>query len=89
MARLIRKDIDRVSANDGTSADGTDHDATPPPQPTSLSSMIGNLLDQGRRKAVQELHDKGIETYGWKDGWMERRQSRKHEANQEVISRHA
>jgi hypothetical protein len=68
MARLIRKDIDRVPANDGTSADGADHDAMPTRQPISLSSMSGNLLDQGRRKAVQELHEKGIETYGWKDG---------------------
>jgi hypothetical protein len=68
MARLIRKGFDRVPANHGTSAAGAGHDASPTRQPTSLSSMIGNLLDQGRRKAVQELHEKGIETYGWKDG---------------------
>jgi hypothetical protein len=68
MARLNRKGIDRASAAGGTSAGAAAHDAIPAHQPTALSSMIGNLLSQGRRKAVQELHSKGIETYGWKDG---------------------
>jgi hypothetical protein len=68
MARLNRKGIDRASADNGTSAGATAHDAIPVRQPTALSSMIGNLLNQGRHKAAQELHSKGIETYGWKDG---------------------
>jgi hypothetical protein len=68
MARSIRKGIDQTSTGGGTPTKHDDHAATPTRQPTSLSSMIGNLLNQGRRKAVQDLHEKGIETYGWKDG---------------------
>jgi hypothetical protein len=68
MARSIRKGIDQTSIGGEIPTNHNDHAATPTRQPTSLSSMIGNLLNQGRRKAVQDLHEKGIETYGWKDG---------------------
>jgi hypothetical protein len=68
MARSIRKGIDQIPTGGGIPTKLDDPAAMPARQPTSLSSMIGNLLNQGRRKAVQDLHEKGIETYGWKDG---------------------
>jgi len=37
-------------------------------KPAAISMLIGDLLKEGRRKAVAELHPKGISTYGWKDG---------------------
>lgn len=39
-------------------------------QPSAFSKMIGKLLGDGSRKAVDRLHAKGITTYGWKDGQM-------------------
>jgi hypothetical protein len=68
MAKPNRKSSDLTSADATTPTDMTAQDPKPTREPTPLSSMMGKLLSQGRRKAVQDLHSKGIETYGWKDG---------------------